>query len=517
MTGLGIEGERAWEQLSQHLEWAEGTWLVYVFTQSTVAARELERRTHSQLELRGDRDRVLRPRTPQQLRELLPLLMEGPTAAVTWVEAVHLDPGSNSDPGPWVEAWDWFLLRANERREALMKAVGGGLILAAPVTLKHRFREAAPDLWSVRSLVLDADLPMVEPLATLPYETTQEVEVDALLAQGWVSEAAPLADDVLEVALGEAEQRPMDRKAMARLAEAWERRGRILRDQGELVEAATALDEAETLRRDLAEGPPSRRRAQRAELAATRCLRAQVELDRGDLEHARSLGRASVHESRALSRDNDDPETLAELALALSVLGDIELASDDEDEALRCYLDALVLRQHVVGATNAARHRRWLSVAWGRVGRVRMRLGDRVGARSAWQRAWELMQELAARDPGNVTWQMEASVAGCRWGDAAFADMQLEMAEHAWRTALDIREQLASQDPDNARWQQYLAVALGRMARLHAARADRDTAVQLAARAVRISQQLVDEHPGHSLWVAGLERAQRRLEEIRRL
>ena len=515
MTSLGIDGERAWEDLCQHLEWAQGTWLVYVFTRSTVAARELEQRVHNHLELKGETDRVLRPRTPQQLRELLPRLLEGPARAVTWVEAVHLDPGSSDDPGPWVEAWDWFLLRANERREALMKAVGGGLILAAPETLKHRFREAAPDLWSVRSLVLAPDLPLVEPQATLPYETTQEV--DALLAQGWISEAAPLVEDELELALNASSERPMDRKAMARLAEAWERRGRVLRDQGDLVESAAALGEAETLRVHLAEGPAARRRTQRAELAAVRSLRAQVELDRGDIVGALQQARAAVEVQRGLSRDNDDPETLAELALALSVLGDVELAGDDEDEALRCYLDSLVLRQHVVGATNAARHRRWLSVAWGRVGRVRMRLGDRVGARSAWQRAWELMEELAQRDPGNVSWQMEASVAGCRWGDAAFADMQLESAEHAWKTALDIREQLASQDPENARWQQYLAVALGRMARLEAARQNGTAAVAYAARAVRISQQLVDDHPGHGLWVAGLERAQRRLKEIRAL
>ena len=48
-----------------------------------------------------------------------------------------------------------IFLRANERRDAMRRHLGGGLILAAPPEVEPRARDAAPDLWSVRSLVLD--------------------------------------------------------------------------------------------------------------------------------------------------------------------------------------------------------------------------------------------------------------------------------------------------------------------------------------------------------------------------
>lgn len=510
MSGLGADGERAWSDLKQHLEWVDGPWLGFVFTQSTAAVRELEQRVR---ELESPRPgRVLRPRTPHQLRQLLPLLLQpSETEGVTWVEAVHLDPGGG-EPGPWVEAWDWFLLRANERRESLLRTVRHGLVLAAPESLKHRFREAAPDLWSVRALVLAPDIPPPQGPPTLLDSPT--LEIDALLAQGWVSEAAPLAEDALQRAQERVEERPRDRRAKVRLADAWERVAKISRDQGDLRRAHDAIAACLTIREELAEGPPARRRNQRMELACSQVLASQIALDRKEVPAALTHARAAAAVHRALAKDSDDPETLSDLALALSVLGDAELASGDEDRALQVFTDALVLRQHVLGATNAARHRRWLSVAWGRVGTLRLRLGDRVGARSAWERAWELMQDLAGRDEGNVTWLMEASVAGCRWGDAAFADSELELAEQAWSEALRIREQLAAQDPDNARWQQYLAVAVGRMARLHHARGDKKSAVDAASRALRISEQLVEDHPGEALWESGLERARRRLSEV---
>ena len=206
---------------------------------------------------------------------------------------------------------------------------------------------------------------------------------------------------------------------------------------------------------------------------------------------------------------------LSDLALAVSIRGDVAMASDDIDAALTHYLDALVLRQHVAGATDATRHRRCLSLAWGRVGQVRMKLGDRVGARAAWERAWELMEDLTQRDPGNVAWAMEASVAGCRWGDVAYADDELDQAERAWTEALRIREQLAAQDPENGRWQEYLAVAVGRMARLARARGEPRAAMGHAKRALRISEQLVEEHPEHAGWQAGLERARERVRQLR--
>ena len=59
--------------------------------------------------------------------------------------------------GPWEQAWDRALLTLNQARQPLRKQLGVGLIVAAPPRVKPRIREAAPDIWSIRSLVIDLD------------------------------------------------------------------------------------------------------------------------------------------------------------------------------------------------------------------------------------------------------------------------------------------------------------------------------------------------------------------------
>jgi hypothetical protein len=180
---LGPDGRRAWDDLAQHLAWSDGPWLAFLFTRSAALTHALRK----QLQLRVQADggvRVIRPRTPQQLRELLPLVLTPGQQPYTWLEAVHLDSGD--EVGPWREAWDWFMLRANERRERLMRSVGGGFVVCAPTSLKVRFREAAPDLWSIRSLVLEPETP---PLTAKqrPEPDDPTLELDALVAQGWIT------------------------------------------------------------------------------------------------------------------------------------------------------------------------------------------------------------------------------------------------------------------------------------------------------------------------------------------
>ena len=507
---LGPDGRRAWEELAQHIEWSDGPWLVFLFTKSAALAQVLRQQLMTKVDPLGG-VRVIRPRTPQQLRELLPLVLTPAKQPYTWLEAVHLDAGDGD--GPWREAWDWFMLRANERRERLMRSVGGGMIICAPTSLKVRFREAAPDIWSIRSLILEPETPPIT-REERPEQDDPTLEVDALVAQGWITEAAPLAQATLDLARKHAEVTPRNRRRQSRLALACEQRGAILREQGDIEGAFKVLAEALGLRTALAEGPNSRRRNQRADLARTQMLLGRLQADRGD-PAALTLLAESVTGRIALAREaGDDPESLADLALSHSLYGDVLLGAGDEDGARRAYADSLEIRRHVVRVADAPRHRRWLSVAWGRMGRALLRIGDRVGARSAWQRAVQLAREVAASDPGNVAWAMEASVAECRWGDAAFADGELDQAEQAWTAALKTRRLLTAQDPDNAHWQEYLAVALGRMARLHAARGQHTRAEDAARQALAVSTALVDEHPGNTHWSRGRDRARQRLQEI---
>jgi hypothetical protein len=62
----------------------------------------------------------------------------------------------------WAAAWQDFFLRLNERRDRLRRELSGGLILELPPGIKPDVRNAAPDLWSIRALVLEPTAPSVQ-------------------------------------------------------------------------------------------------------------------------------------------------------------------------------------------------------------------------------------------------------------------------------------------------------------------------------------------------------------------
>ena len=156
---LDPSGEHGWRQFRRQLDLADGFWLGFVFCRSRNVAGVLERRTKQILRSRVQEMRIIEPASPQDLSSILPLLLCEETAQsdCVWLTAIHSDsPGLREDEdGPWALAWDNFLLRANEHRDQMRRMFRGALILAGTPDVKPRVRDAAPDLWSVRSLVLD--------------------------------------------------------------------------------------------------------------------------------------------------------------------------------------------------------------------------------------------------------------------------------------------------------------------------------------------------------------------------
>lgn len=148
---LGPDGEAEWARLRRQLELADGFWLGFVFSSSPAVATTLRRRTDHVLALRAAKLEELLPPDPDALRaSLRPLFDPGLSdAACVWIQAVV------ADRGPWQRAWDDVFLRLNERRDSLRRNLNGGLVLAAPTSAKPRVRDAAPDLWSIRSLVIE--------------------------------------------------------------------------------------------------------------------------------------------------------------------------------------------------------------------------------------------------------------------------------------------------------------------------------------------------------------------------
>ena len=163
--------EAEWQRLRRQCELADSFWLGFIFSRSGEPATQLRQRVEriEQSRRQGPTSlpqttgvTVMKPASPAELRNLLVPLFEEPTSRVwcVWVEAMHPesstpDEYSDEPAGPWAAAWDWLMMRANEHRDGLRRHVNGGLVFAVPSEWKPRVRNAAPDLWSVRSLVLE--------------------------------------------------------------------------------------------------------------------------------------------------------------------------------------------------------------------------------------------------------------------------------------------------------------------------------------------------------------------------
>lgn len=139
---------RAATRLARHAEWAKGFWLAYLFSIAPNQVHILQDRLAAKLASLGRKQRVLRPETPQALEGILATILEQPNLGCIWVEAIR-DP--DFEQGAWANAWFHLILRTNERRELLRELLTGGLILVAHPGLKSAFRNAGPDLWSIRT------------------------------------------------------------------------------------------------------------------------------------------------------------------------------------------------------------------------------------------------------------------------------------------------------------------------------------------------------------------------------
>jgi len=511
---------------------------------------------------RGQTQRVLRPKTPQALREALTFLLAKPdkTTGCTWIEAVHIDVPTPPDtpPGPWTEAWDSLMLRANTRRDQILDNTPGGLIFVGVPERKPRIREAAPDLWSVRSLVMQPEPvatrgPALSPprgfsvsaatgeaaeaaraaltrateladrTASLDQAARESVRrtriiahshaIEALLHQGWIMEAAPLVDELLELTDAHYAAKP-GRKQQTWMANAREFHAAVLRDQGDLIGAQDALLKALELRTQLVDSRVHKRGQRQSDIARTWSLIGGLALHRGDLEEALTALQNGRDLRQQLVEWSDDPESISELAMSHSLLGDLHLSRGDLNAARQCFEDALEIRRQLAGTHNAHRFVRYLSVAWGRLGLISHRLGNLALARASYQEAWTLANTLCAADPGNVAWQMEASVAASRWADLAMADCELDQAEAAFRQSLEIRQRLVSEDPENNRWKEYLAVGLGRISKILQARGDTESATEHAAQAAQISNALAAAIPDSARAHRGMATAWLRLHAL---
>lgn len=322
---------RAATRLARHAEWAKGFWLAYLFSIAPNQVHILQNRLAAKLASIGRKQRILRPETPQALEGILATILEHPNVGCVWVEAIR-DP--EFEQGAWTKAWFNLILRTNERRELLREVLTGGLILVAHPGLKSAFRNAGPDLWSIRTMTFE-----LPPGPSGDAEGRVATHFDEVLGHGRMSRRAFLSGPST-VAWGpptkfvDAELLDEDVARWASTADEYspEDQARVfmqlatrLRESGRQEEATRASEAAVQRYRELAATRPDVFRADlaRALVGLGKDLGEREALDREHAFAALEVSRHAVEIFRALVREHPDDDSIRlGLADALLNVGD---------------------------------------------------------------------------------------------------------------------------------------------------------------------------------------------------
>ena len=384
-TILDPAAEAEWQILRRQIELAAGFWLGFIFSPSPRPVAVLRRRVEQIYRLHASRVRLVRPSAPEELREILPRLLEAESveAGCIWVEAIHLDASTFTDeePGPWATAWDWTLMRTNEHREVLRRRMNGGLVYAAPPQWKPRARIAAPDLWSIRSLVLD----LPASAGGLPDADRR----DAMERGSAVPD--PSFDTAIDVDFALAEARRIegkpkyDPRSHARvLLRAVE--GLLARDR-----TGKAVETAHEVLRILKDAPDPGRLLPEALMRTGEAERAD-----GDFAAAEThLGEAVSGWKSFIDRNGESPQVLRDLSISLGSLGEVRHESGALATATEAFEESLALARRLLEMMGETpQSLRDLSVSLERLGDVRREGGELAAATEAFEESLALRRRL---------------------------------------------------------------------------------------------------------------------------
>lgn len=174
----GAAAATDWRRVLSHFALNDGFALLVVIVPDRDGATLCHRALGASLRGMGQGIHDLSPDTPRALRRIVPTLRGARTperGKALWIEGAV--PASVPDHAAWERAWRWGLATLNQNRNAVQRLDRTVLIVGTPA-LVPLFREAAPDLWSIRDLVARVE---PDPCLSLPVESIARLRLVARL------------------------------------------------------------------------------------------------------------------------------------------------------------------------------------------------------------------------------------------------------------------------------------------------------------------------------------------------
>lgn len=178
-----LDAQSEWHKLLEHFDLAEGFAFVVLLVPDADGAALCRHELEEHLQRQGHTLRALEFASPDDLRRLPEHFLEescDENTACLWIAAVA--PDYAKDYAAWREAWEWTLARLNAFRNPIRERFDCTLVFVGAPWLQEVLREIAPDLWSVRTLVV-----RIEPAA--------RTDSDAVASTQRTESASATADD----------------------------------------------------------------------------------------------------------------------------------------------------------------------------------------------------------------------------------------------------------------------------------------------------------------------------------
>ena len=211
-------------------------------------------------------------------------------------------------------------------------------------------------------------------------------------------------------------------------------------------------------------------------------LRKKLE-PRGNLEFMDGVGREALKYYGAQTPSALDAESLARRARALRLMGEISVQRGELAEALRSFEQASATTRELLARAPIDGQRIFnhaQNVFW--VGEIARQRGDVVKAEASFEQYRHLGERLTAIDPANNDWREEVAYADTALGSLFLETARPGDAATAFERALEVMDEVARRLPgeinheyETGQGHAWLADALQKQARMQAARAHRET------------------------------------------
>lgn len=481
--------EAIWRDLRQHLEYADGFLLVFLYTRHPAPARELQRRAESLLQTQGLTPLLLHPRDAGQAHAIVRTIIAARPEPTGERPALWLDLWQRGSDAAWQAQRYEILARLNERRFLLEQQVGRPLVLVLPEEDRAQMHVLAPDLWTVRAYSIALPVPVMTQRLHEPETAVLPQPIDpspAPVEMEWQR----LLTSVPEAHWGERLD-PQDGIAAAYAALA---RGDLGAAQRH---AETALSLARMRSAAMPEHPGHRR-----VLALALGVTGEIDRIQGDLEAAHAASLESLEMSRQLrATSGDTPQAMRDLLLPLHTLGNVALDLGDLASARTAYVESLEIARLLRSASgDTPQALRDLLVSLERVGNVALHQGGLEAARMTYEENLDIARQLHTALGDTPQALRDLSISLEKAGDMALALCDLEAARSAYQESLEIGRQLRAALGDTPGVVQDLAQGLWHWGALQttllnpaAARAAFQEGLALAHRLVALRP----DHPGY--------------------